>query len=108
MKKITMMVLLAACLALITFGCSKTADTAVDASASPVAQTDATATPSGDKVEVSADGSKFEPAVSVDKIPDEAWACVMDKTVHYATMTKGEGKCKICKMKLVQHAAHQE
>lgn len=60
------------------------------------------------KVHVDQDGTKFDPAVSKDKIPDEAWACVMGGKVHYASMNKGNGKCPICGMKLQQHAAHQK
>lgn len=59
------------------------------------------------KVHVADDGTKFDPPVSKDRIPDEAWACVMGK-VHYASMKKGNGKCPLCGMKLVQHAAHQK
>jgi hypothetical protein len=93
---------LAVTLALVIFGCSKPASTEKE-----VAQVAATATPSAEKVAVSAEGTKFDPAVPVAQIPDEAWACVMGGTVHYAAMDKGTGKCAICKMNLVQHAAHQ-
>jgi hypothetical protein len=60
------------------------------------------------KVQVSDKGTEFDPAVSKDKIPDEAWACVMGKKVHYASMKKGSGECPLCGMNLKQHAAHQK
>ena len=61
-----------------------------------------------EKVQVAKDGSKFDPPVAAEKIPNEAWACVMGGKVHYASMTKGNGKCPLCGMNLVQHAAHQK
>jgi hypothetical protein len=67
-----------------------------------------TATPSADKVEIADAGSKFDPAVDAERIPDEAWACVMGGKVHYASMQKGDGVCPVCGMKLNQHAAHSE
>ena len=60
------------------------------------------------KVHVAKEGTKFDPPVAADKVPDEAWACVMGGKVHYASMTKGNGKCPLCGMNLVQHAAHQK
>lgn len=60
------------------------------------------------KVRVAEDGTKFDPPVAAEKLPDEAWACVMGGKVHYASMTKGNGKCPLCGMNLVQHAAHQK
>ena len=60
------------------------------------------------KVHVAEDGTKFDPPVAKEKIPDEAWACVMGGKVHYASMTKGNDKCPLCGMNLVQHAAHQK
>lgn len=59
------------------------------------------------KVHVADNGTKFDPAVSKDKIPDEAWACVMGGKVHFASMKKGNGECPLCGMNLKQHAAHQ-
>jgi len=60
------------------------------------------------KVHVADEGTKFGPPVAKEKIPDEAWACVMGGKVHYAAMKKGNGKCPLCGMNLVQHAAHQK
>lgn len=62
----------------------------------------ATATPSGEKVEVAAKGTTFDPPVGVEQMPTGAWACVMSKKVHYASMEEGDGKCDICKMKLIK------
>lgn len=55
-------------------------------------------------VEVSADGTKFEPPIEKDKLPADVWYCDMG-TVHYASTQKGDGKCPLCGMKLVQHEA---
>ncbi len=68
----------------------------------------ATSTPAADMVEVAKDGTRFDPPVPKEKIPNDAWACVMKGTVHYASMEKGEGKCPTCGMNLAQHAAHQD
>lgn len=68
----------------------------------------ATSAPATDLVEVAKDGTKFDPPVPKEKIPHDAWACVMKGTVHYASMEKGEGKCPTCGMNLTQHAAHQD
>ncbi|HIB66962.1 MAG TPA: hypothetical protein EYO33_18070 [Phycisphaerales bacterium] len=81
-------------------GCSGSPDAGAQPSDTPAAQ--ATAAPEGDKVTVAADGSKFDPPVPVEKIPNGAWACVMDGKVHYASAEKGEGKCVTCGMNLVE------
>lgn len=116
MKKITM-ILATGLLAYALVGCSGKQASPAQASASPAAHAhsegdghdhSAQATPSGGKVKVAADGTKFDPPVSKDKIPDEAWACVMGGKVHYASTDKGTGKCPVCKMKLNQHAAHSD
>lgn len=60
------------------------------------------------KIQIADDGTKFDPPVSKDKIPNEAWACVMGGKVHYASMKKGNGDCPLCGMRLTQHAAHQK
>ncbi|ACY14292.1 hypothetical protein [Haliangium ochraceum] len=54
-----------------------------------------------DTVEVSAEGTRFDPAVEVAAIPEGAWMCDMG-TVHYASMEKGDGKCPVCTMELTQ------
>ena len=53
----------------------------------------------GPMVEVSAEGSRYEPPVAKSRIPDGAWICDMG-TVHYASLS--EGTCPICNMRLTQ------
>lgn len=55
-------------------------------------------------VEVSAEGTGFEPPVQVSQLPDGVWYCDMG-TVHYARAEAGDGTCPKCAMKLVQKAA---
>jgi hypothetical protein len=99
-----MTTILAAGFLIAVLGCSQPADDkSVQASASPVAEQ--IATPAAGKVTVEADGSKFDPAVPVEQMPDGAWACVMGGTVHYASMEEGDGKCDICKMKLLKQGS---
>jgi len=57
-----------------------------------------------DLVELEAAGSRFDPAVQVEQIPDGAWYCDMG-TVHYAAPSQGDGSCPICGMRLVQRGA---
>lgn len=95
MKKI----ILSLSLSILLLGCGGPAQTP-SASGSPSAAA-STAEP-GKTVEVSAEGTRFDPAVPVEQMPAGAWACVMKGTVHYASMDQGEGKCPVCKMKLVQ------
>jgi len=54
-------------------------------------------------VKVSKTGTKFEPGIAPEELPDGAWACEMGGKVHYARMEKGDGKCAICNMKLSEH-----
>ncbi|MCB9739470.1 MAG: hypothetical protein H6747_09400 [Deltaproteobacteria bacterium] len=56
------------------------------------------------KVEVSAEGTNFDPPVQKAQLPDDVWYCDMG-TVHYARKTEGDGTCPRCKMKLVHNAA---
>lgn len=53
-------------------------------------------------VEVADDGTKFDPPVAKDRMPDGSWACIMGGTVHYASMKKGKGECPLCGMDLKQ------
>ncbi|MFU8805941.1 MAG: hypothetical protein ACNA8W_19165 [Bradymonadaceae bacterium] len=55
-------------------------------------------------VEVSAEGTPFEPAVEKASIPEGSWICDMG-TVHYARSQEGDGTCPLCNMKLVQYPA---
>ena len=52
-------------------------------------------------VKVARDGSRFDPAVPVDRVPQGAWMCDMGD-VHYASLDQGDGKCPVCGMKLKQ------
>ena len=54
-------------------------------------------------VAVTAEGTKFDPPVSPEQIPDGAWMCSMGGKVHYARTEAGDGKCAVCGMKLQQH-----
>ncbi len=58
----------------------------------------------GTMATVTADGTKFDPALSKDQVPEGAWMCDMG-SVHYAASDKGDGKCKVCSMDLVQKSA---
>ena len=53
------------------------------------------------KVAVSAEGTRFEPAVDKSAIPAGAWICDMG-TVHYAAL-EGQGPCPVCGMQLLEH-----
>ena len=59
-------------------------------------------------VEVTDNGTKFDPAVAKSKIPDGAWACVMGGKVHYASMEKGKGECPLCGMDLQKAESHRK
>ena len=78
------------------------------ASATPKAAETVSVTPTpGQKVEVAAEGTEFAPPVPVGAIPDGTWACVMAEKVHYASADKGEGKCAVCGMNLVEVGAEE-
>ena len=59
-------------------------------------------------VEVSAEGTEFDPPVQAAQLPDGVWYCNMDETVHYARAEEGDGTCPKCGMKLVQKMAAAE
>lgn len=48
---------------------------------------------------VAATGSRFDPPIKIDEVPQGSWYCDMG-TVHYAQSEAGDKTCKICKMKL--------
>ena len=54
-------------------------------------------------VDVTKEGSKFDPPIAKDKVPDGAYYCDMG-TVHYARMEEGDGKCPLCGMALKHKA----
>jgi hypothetical protein len=66
---------------------------------------DTNAQPTTDKVSVAKDGTRFDPPVSSDSIPDGAWMCDMNGKVHYAALDKKDGKCPRCSMVLVHKGA---
>jgi hypothetical protein len=55
-------------------------------------------------VDVSAEGTQFDPPVTPEQIPPGAWYCPMD-TVHYASLQQGDGSCPVCGMTLLQRGA---
>jgi hypothetical protein len=50
-------------------------------------------------VEVSAEGTRFDPPVLPEQLPDGVWFCDMG-TVHFAIAGTGEQRCPICGMRL--------
>lgn len=56
----------------------------------------------GGMVEVSAEGTRFDPAVEKSMVPTGTWICDMG-TVHYASTEHGDGRCPVCGMRLVEH-----
>lgn len=100
-------------------GCSPTSDGGHDhdhdheghahTSATPEASETVNITPTpGQKVEVSSQGTKFDPAVPVGSIPDGSWACVMGDEVHFASGDKGAGECPVCGMNLTQTGGEKQ
>lgn len=57
------------------------------------------------KVDVPEDGKEFDPSVKQAQLPAGAWHCNMKGDVHYAAMKKGDGKCPVCNMKLVEYSS---
>jgi len=53
---------------------------------------------------VTPEGTKFDPALTKDQVPEGAWMCDMG-SVHYAASDKGDGQCRVCSMDLVQKSA---
>ena len=70
-----------------------------------VAEAEAVAAPAVELVEVSAEGTEFEPAVDLAQIPEGAYYCPME-TVHYASLEPGT--CPVCGMELEQKMAAAE
>ncbi len=50
------------------------------------------------------DGTKHDPPIALDKVPDGHWYCDMG-TSHYSRATEGDGKCPLCGMAL-KHMDH--
>jgi len=58
----------------------------------------------GGPVQVSAEGTRFDPPVQVLQLPDGVWYCDMG-TVHFARTEEGDGTCPRCGMKLKHKVA---
>lgn len=56
----------------------------------------------GPMVEVSAEGTSYDPPVAKSQVPTGSWICDMG-TVHYARSEQGDGRCPLCGMNLVEH-----
>ncbi len=74
---------------------------AVQATTEAKTDVEAKSDKAGGKVTVTAEGTKFDPPVSKDKLPPGAWVCDMG-TVHFARSEKGDGKCGVCGMNLTR------
>ncbi len=75
-------------------------DKAAEASP-PTATADEAPQPAADpKAEV---GTKHDPPIALDKVPDGAWYCDMG-TAHYTQAAEGDGKCPLCGMALKKMA----
>jgi hypothetical protein len=55
--------------------------------------------PASSRVEVSREGTTFDPPVEIGQLPGGVWYCDMG-TVHYARRDLGDGKCAVCNMTL--------
>lgn len=53
-------------------------------------------------VEVSVEGTTYDPPVTKDRVPAGVWICDMG-TVEYARAEQGDGTCPICNMRLTMH-----
>ncbi len=96
---------LTAALLLTVAGCNKAEAPAAEAEAAKPAAPAAEKAPAAPgKVEVSAEGTNFDPPVQKAQLPEGVWYCDMG-TVHYARTVEGDKTCPRCKMKLVHNAA---
>lgn len=53
-------------------------------------------------VEISEEGTEFDPPIDRTRLPDDVWYCPMDE-IHWAQPTEGDGECPICGMDLEHH-----
>lgn len=74
------------------------------ASTSATAQDEPTSEPSNETIELTEEGSVLDPLATSDQIPVGAWYCDMGGSVHYASLTEGDGSCPVCGMFLSQKA----
>ncbi|TXD38127.1 hypothetical protein FRC98_04310 [Lujinxingia vulgaris] len=58
-------------------------------------------------VEVSAEGTEFDPPVQPEQIPEGVYYCDMG-TVHYAIANDGSTRCTLCNMMLTKKGADGE
>lgn len=93
--------------ALLLSGCQEKASATEEATTSTKPSAQAMHESGSRSVSVSDNGSKFDPPVEAEKIPDGAWICDMNGQVRYASRTPGDGKCPVCSMKLVQKGSEQ-
>lgn len=106
-------------LSLVTFGCDKkeadepakaeatekTDEAKPEAQAADKAEEPTKKTEKLAMVEVAKEGTKFDPPVEREQIPEGAWYCDMG-TVHWASMEKPEdGRCPECHMMLKELGA---
>jgi hypothetical protein len=48
---------------------------------------------------------KHEPSVPMAEIPNGRWYCNMNDMAHYSRADKGDGKCPVCSMNLMQRGS---
>ena len=58
-------------------------------------------------VELTAEGSRFDPPIEVEQVPSGAFYCDMG-TVHYASLEQGDNACPVCGMLLTQQPSEDE
>ena len=114
MKKLLFVLLVVVAIAA-SIGCgARSAEQTEEVTAAPIAEQPESALPSVEEaepalemVELTAEGTEFDPPVQAEQLPDGAWYCDMG-TVHYARTDQGDGKCALCGMNLVQQEAAEE
>jgi len=95
-----------------SIGCgARSAEQTEEVTAAPVAEQPETSATEGatalEMVELTAEGTEFDPPIQAEQLPDGAWYCDMG-TVHYARTDQGDGKCALCGMNLVQEEVAEE
>lgn len=83
--------------------CEKT-EVVAPVTTQPAVSANETITEPGNKktAAVTAEGTRFDPPLGEDEVPDQAWMCSMGGKVHYARSEEGDGKCAVCGMTLQQ------
>lgn len=95
-----------------SIGCgARSEEQTEEVTAAPIAEqpepSAAEGAPALEMVELTAEGTEFDPPIQAEQLPDGAWYCDMG-TVHYARTDQGDGKCALCGMNLVQQEAAEE